>query len=340
MNKNSVTGLDLAKNVFHLADMTLGKSESKQKKLRRKQLAIHFANLPPTCIAMEACASSHYWARLFISQGHEVKLLPPQHVKGYLRGQKNDFNDAKAIAEASLHGRVRSVPVKTVNQQDEQMFHRIREQLIRDRTALVNQLRGVLGERGIILSLGIAAVRRQIPEILSSETNELEAFGKRLISRQYQRLLNLDCELEWYDLQLKEQVKNNDDCRRLTSLPGFGPVVSSAFKSWIGDGKQFNRGRDASAALGTVPRQYTTGGKTRLGRITKRGDKYVRSLVIHGARAVIQRSAGKDDPLSQWINKLKAKRGINKATVALANKLIRIAWVIIAKGEVYKLRNT
>lgn len=336
MIKTSVTGVDLAKNIFHLVMLSCTSATAKHKRLRRSQVAHHFANMAPTRIAMEACGSSHYWARLFRAQGHQVELLPPQHVKAYLRGQKNDYNDARAIAEACQHGQIRPVPVKTVEQQDEQMLHRIREQVVRDRTALANQLRGLLSERGFIIPTGIASVRRRVPEILAMDSAELSALGRRLLSRQYQRLLELDAEVQWYEQQLRVQVKQDDVCRRLAALPGFGPVVSSAFKSWIGQGTQFRRGRDASAALGLVPRQHTTGGKPRLGCITKRGDKYLRSLIIHGARSVVQRSDGKSDPLSQWINRLKATRGVNKATVALANKLCRIAWVLVSRGERYQ----
>lgn len=336
MIKTSVTGLDLAKNIFHLVTLSPNFNKTACKKLRRTQVAGFFANKAPMHIAMEACGSSHYWARTLLAQGHRVELLPPQHVKAYLRGQKNDYNDAQAIAEACLQNRVRSVPVKSVVQQDEQMLHRIREHLVRERTALANQLRGLLSERGLSIPLGIASVRRQVPEILASESSELSALGRRLLSRQYQRLTALDAELQWYEQQLREQAKEDDVCCRLAELPGFGPVISSAYKSWLGTGSQFTRGRDASAALGLVPRQHTTGGKPRLGRITKRGDKYLRSLIIHGARSVVQRSDGKEDPLSQWINRIKHTRGMNKATVALANKLCRIAWVLVNREEHYR----
>ena len=336
MINTSVTGLDLAKNVFHLITLNRTAAEAKQKRLRRSQVAHYFANMAPTHIAMEACGSSHYWARLLQAQGHQVELLPPQHVKAYLRGQKNDYNDARAIAEACLHGQIRPVPVKTVEQQDEQMLHRIREQLVRERTALANQLRGLLSERGVAIPKGIASVRRRVPEILTMENNELSILGRQLLSRQYQRLLALDAELKWYDQQLRRQAKEDDVCSRLAELPGFGAVVSSAYKSGVSPGTQFARGRDVSAALGIVPGQHSTGGKPRLGCITKRGNRYLRSLIIHGARSVVQRSDGKNDPLSQWINRLKARRGVNIATVALANKLCRIAWVLVSRGERYK----
>lgn len=340
MIKPSVIGLDLAKNIFHLVHMKRYGRAFAQKRLRRTQLLRYFAQLPATDIAMEACGSSHYWARQLQALGHRVELLPPQHLKGYLRGQKNDYNDACAIAEASLLGKVRPATIKTIEQQDAQMLHRVREQLIRERTALANQIRGLLGERGYVIRVGLAAVRQRVPEFLAAPNPEFTPLGRNLIARQYARLQILDKEIDWYDRQLREQVKQDEVCQRLSALPGFGAVVSSAFKSWVGTGQQFRSGRDASAALGLVPRQHSTGGKPRLGRITKRGDKGLRSVLIHGARSVVRRSDGKTDPLSGWINRLKATRGVNKATVALANKLCRIAWVLVRRGESYRPAET
>lgn len=334
--KDTLIGLDLAKNIFHLVVLNLANKLVKRKKLGRKQLAVFIAKLEPCVIAMEACASSHYWARKFEADGHNVILLPPQHVKGYLRGQKNDYNDALAIAEAASHGTIRPVPIKSVGGQDEQAFHRIRRQLKGDQTRLINQVRGLLGEYGIILRQGIATFRREIPCVIDDADNGLSERFRGLLRRQYQRFLSLEEEVAWYLDQLKAQSKSDDVCQRLCGLPGFGPVISSAYKSWIGDGKQFKKGRDASAALGVVPRQHSTGGKSLLMGITKRGDSYVRCLVIHGARSVVLRAPTKTDPLSQWINRLVATRGFNKAVVALANKLVRIAWVVVARNEIYR----
>lgn len=336
---NTIIGLDLAKRVFHFVhiDRMTGKIIAK-KKLSRGQVSGAMAQQAPSVIAMEACASSHYWARVFQEWGHEVRLYAPQHVKGYVRGQKNDYNDALAIAEAALHGRLKAVPVKTEAQQEAQAFHRIRRQLIKERVSLSNQLRGLLGECGIVIPQGPAAIRRVLPELLEAGTSGLRAGLRELLSRQYRRFQLLEEEIAWYDAQLKQQTRESDVCRRLIDLPAFGTVVSSAFSGWIGDGRQFSRGRDASAALGLVPRQHSTGGKEQLSGITKRGDSYVRCLVIHGARAVVSRAKGKSDPLSQWINRLVTTRGFNKAVVALANKLVRIAWVIVARGETYQPR--
>ncbi len=228
------------------------------------------------------------------------------------------------------------MPVKTLEQQDEQSFHSIRRSLNADKVRLSNQLRGLLGEYGLVVAKGDAALRKAMAEHLSEEGNGLTPRARVYLARQYERFVAVLKELAWYDAELRQRVKQDEVCVRLQALPAFGPVVSSVVKHWLGDGRQFGGGRDASAALGLVPRQYSTGGRQRLGGISKRGDPYVRSLVIHGARAVVARADGKTDPLSGWIQRIKARRGFNKAVVALANKLVRIAWVVIARGEQYR----
>lgn len=329
-------GLDLAKNIFHMVMLTQHGKVEARKKCSRQQLVAFFSNHETTIIAMEACASAHYWARQLRAYGHTVELLAPQHVKGYLRGQKNDYNDALAIAEASAHGALRSVPVKTVAQQDSQAFHRIRQLRIKEQRSVANQLRGLLGEYGIVLPLGMSQISNKLPRILEDADNGLTSAFRELLHHEYQRFVFLAEELTWFNHQLAQQVIDDPVCQRLVALPGFGPVVSSAVKNWMGNGIQFHRGRDASAALGLIPRQHTSGDKIVLSSITKRGDSYTRALVVHGARAVVRNAHKKQDALSCWITRLVATRGYNKATVALANKLIRMAWVIVARGEVYR----
>lgn len=330
MNKHTIFGLDLAKNIFHLVNL-----QGKRKKLRRRQMLPFFAQLPPSLIAMEACGSSNYWARELMALGHEVTLLPPQHVKGYLRGQKNDYNDALAIAEAAEHGRIRGVPVKSLEQQDKQALLRSRKRVTTERTRMINHVRAMMYEYGETIPKSVGAFRRRLSEIIGGDNQVLSPFLRTLVSRYYEQLVMLDEELSWHNKHIAEQVKQDDDCRRLQEMPGFGPIVSYAFKSWIGSGKQFKRGRDASAALGVVPKQHSSADKAQLFGITKKGDSYVRSLIVHGARSVLRQAEKKDDPLSQWINRLVATRGKNKATVALANKLIRMAWVVISRQENY-----
>lgn len=336
MTKLTTIGIDLAKNVFALVALSSNGRELWRKTVRRQRLMAFLAKQEKAVTAMEACASSHYWAREFQALGFEVKLLPAQHVKGYQRGQKNDYNDARAIAEASLHGSIRPVPIKSLEQQDEQVFLGVRRSLEKERTRLSNQMRGLLAEYGQIVSPGISALRKAVPEILEDAENGLTVRFRALLNRQYRRFVELSEELAWYDQELKRQAKEDDVCRRLDELPGVGEVVAAALKGWLGNGQQFQRGRDASAALGLVPRQHSSGGKEVLYGITKRGDRYLRSLVVHGARSVVARADGKSDRLSRWIQRLKAQKGFNKAAVALANKLVRIAWVIVARGERYR----
>jgi len=335
---HTLIGLDLAKSTFHAIKLDRHGKLRWRRKYSRAQLIRYFAARRATRIAMEACGTSNHWARQLTAMGHQVELLAPKHVKGYLRGQKNDYNDAQAIAEAAFHGSMRPVPVKSLAQQDAQVFHRIRRQLVGERIRLVNQIRGLLAEYGVTIPQGIKHVRQSVPGILESADNELTPRFRALLHRQYRRLVALDEEIDWYAEQLATQVKEDEVCQRLMEIPGFGPVVSSAMACWMGDGHQFRKGRDASAALGVVPRQFTSGDKERLGGITKRGDSYVRTQVINGARAVVAQARRKSDPLSRWINRLVDTRGYNRAVVALANKLIRIAWVVIARGERYQPR--
>lgn len=336
MTETTTIGLDLAKSVFFLVKMDAKGQQLARKRLRRHQLSAYMQRLTPCCIAMEACGGAHHWARTFQTMGHEVRLLPAQHVKGYQRGQKNDYNDATAIAEACLHGAMRAVAIKSQAQQDQQSLHRLRRGVEQDRTRLINRLRGLLGEYGVVIGGGVAALRRALPELLEAEEARLSPWLRQLLGREYRRLQALDEELKGYDAELRQQAAEDPVCQSLQALPGFGPVVSSAVAAWLGDGQQFRRGRDASAALGVVPAQHTTGGKIQLLGITKRGDRYLRSLVIHGARAVVTHAGKKHDPLSRWLQRLIAERGFNKAVVALANKLVRIAWVIVARGERYR----
>jgi transposase len=329
-------GLDLAKNRFYAVALNRHGKRQWRKCLNRRQLTNYFAQLPASHVAMEACGGAHYWARTLEALGHEVVLLPPQHVKAYLRGQKNDYNDAEAIAEAHLHGRIRPVQAKSVAEQELHSFHRLREQLIRERTRLINQGRGLLSEFGIVIAKGPAHFRRNMPEILEDAENGLPGGMRELLARHLERYRLLEQEIDWYDQQLKQRVSADEHCQRLMSIPGFGPVVSSAFRSALGDGCQFRRGRDASASLGLVPRQHSSGGKDRLLGITKRGDGHLRTLLVHAARSVVRHAERKDDRLSVWIQDMLRRRGYNKTVVALANKLVRIGWVVLSRGEYYQ----
>jgi transposase len=335
MNITTV-GLDLAKNVFHVAGMDAQGKEQVKKRLSRSQVLKYFANLPRCLIGMEACASAHYFARELANLGHDVKLIPPQYVKAYLRGQKNDHNDARAIAEAVRAPQMRFVAVKTVEQQDMQSLVRLREGALQARTALVNRLRGLLGEYGIVISKSVSALRRTLPEVVENAGNGLSDRFRRLLSQGRAQLLELDVHIEALTTALTAQAKQDDRVQRLQTAPGYGPIVASVFAGVMGDGRQYRRGREAAAAIGLVPRQHSSGGKNVLLGISKRGDRYLRTLLIHGARAVVNAAKHKDDRLSRWINRLRETRGINKATVALANKLARIGWAILRNGSRYQ----
>ena len=336
MNITTV-GLDLAKNVFHVVGVDTVGHEQMKKRLTRSQLLRYFANLPRCLIGMEACGGAHYFARELSRLWHEVKLIPAQYVKAYVRGQKNDYNDARAIAEAVRAPQMRFVLAKTVEQQDVQSLVRLREGTLAMRTALVNRLRGLLGEYGIVVPKSVPALRRALPELMEDGGNGLSDAFRRLLSQGQSQLRELDAHLEALTAELTAQAKRDERVRRLQTAPGYGPIVASVFASVVGDGGQYRRGREAAAAIGLVPRQHSSGGKNVLLGISKRGDRYLRSLLIHGARAVVNAAKGKDDRLSRWINRLRETRGINKATVALANKLARIGWAILRNGTEYRL---
>ena len=335
MNKIMTIGLDLAKNLFHLVCCDEHGKVVRKKMLRRSQVLQYFANLAPCLVGMEACASAHHWARSLGALGHEVKLMPPQYVKPYVRGNKNDYNDALAIAEAVTRPEMRFVAVKSTEQQDIQALHRLREKCGQDRTALCNQLRGLLAEYGVILPQGVNRLRRRLPELLEDGENGLSDLFRQLLAQGYQQLQELDGHIESYTQEMKRQSQQGKACGRLQTIPGFGPIVASVFHSVIGNGEAFRRGRDVSASLGLVPRQHSSGGKPHLLGISKRGNRYIRTLLIHGSRSVIRAIEGKTDPLSRWLQGIKVRRGANVAAVALANKNARILWALATRAERY-----
>jgi len=337
MDKSMTTGLDLAKNIFHVVGCDEHGKIIRKRMLKRSQVLAYFANLPVSLVGMEACASAHYWARQLATLGHKVKLIPPQYVKPYVRGNKNDYNDALAIAEAVVRPEMRFVAIKTTAQQDIQALHRLRERCLGDRTALCNQLRGLLAEYGLVFPKGVTALRRRLPELLEDGENGLNDLFRQLLARGYQQLQELDGHIDFYTRELVHQSQQDDACQRLQTIPGFGPIVASVFHSVVGHGEAYRRGRDVSASVGLVPRQHSSGGKEVLLGISKRGDRYLRSLLIHGARSVVIQAKTKDDRLSRWINRVVSARGFNKAVVALANKMARIGWVILAKKTTYQV---
>ena len=334
--KITVVGLDLAKNVFHAICCNQQGKVIKKKMLKRPELLGFFTQIESCLVGMEACASAYYWARELKALGHTVKLIPAQHVKAFLRGNKNDYNDALAISEAVVRPEMRFVAIKTVEQQDIQALHRLRSLCIKERTALSNQLRALLAEYGIVFPKGIATLRRQLARIQYDEQSPLTAFFKLSLARGYAQLQQLEEYISAYTKTLEQHVKALEACQHLKTIPGYGSIVASAFYTEVGNGAAYRRGRDVSASLGLVPRQHSTGGKENLLGISKRGNGYLRSLLVHGARSVVNQAKRKEDKLSVWINHIRLTRGYNKATVALANKMARMGWAVLKNNTVYQ----
>lgn len=334
--KITTIGLDIAKSIFHLCGVNKMGRLLKKKQLKRKQVLPYLARLEPCLVVMEACGGANYWAREIKALGHEVKLIAPQYVKPYVKGNKNDYNDAEGIAEAAQRANMRFVPIKSVEQQDIQNLHRQRERIKKARTALVNQVRGLLAEYGIVINKGIAAVRTGLPGILEDAENGLTMRSRELFADLLEELRLLDERLKHSEKQIEASNRENEVCQRLDEILGVGPITASAAYAAAGDGKDFVNGRHFSAWIGLVPGQHSTGGKPTLLGISKRGNAYLRTLFIHGARAVLRHSANKTDRFSLWAQALLERRGHNKACVAVANKMARMAWVIMAKGETYR----
>jgi len=328
-------GLDIAKNVFHCVFTNKENRQVKKKMLKRDQVLPYFQQHPKCLVALEACATAHYWAREIRDCGHQVKLIPPQHVKAFLIGNKNDYNDALAIAIAAKQPHIKDVGIKTVSQQDNQAQHKIRELAIRQRKSLLNQIRGLIAEYGISINKGVSHIRHALPVLQENEEKRLSSAFKILLAQLSEQLTMLDECIDLYDKQIKVLVKNNPICQRLQSIPGVGPMVASAYFNEVGNGSAYRKGRDVSASLGIVPKQHSSGGRDTLLGISKRGNKYLRCLLIQGAKAVVSRAKGKTDKLSQWINKLVLTRGHNRACVAYANKIARIAWAVTVSGKAY-----
>lgn len=335
--KITTIGLDIAKSVFHAVGVDKAGKLIKKKMLRRKDLLPFIAKIEPCLIVMEACSGANYWTREFELLGHSVKLIAPQFVVPFRQGNKNDYNDALAIAEAAQRPYMRFVKPKSVEQQDVQLLHRMRERLTKQSTVLINQVRGMLAEYGIVIAKSKTAFKVQFPEILANETNALTTKGRTIFYQLYEEFTDIERRLKDCDTQVLTETKNNVICQRLETILGIGPVPATAFYAAAGDGKDFSNGRHFSAWCGLVPKQHSSGGKDNLLGISKRGNAYLRTLFIHGARAVLQHSCHKQDKFSSWAIQLAERRGFNRACVAVANKLARMAWVIAAREEEYRL---
>jgi len=330
-------GVDLAKNVYHIHAVDENEKTVWQGKYARNTwLKAVMKRVPYTAvIGMEACGSSHYWARELIKAGYTVKLIAAQFVKPYVKTNKNDKVDAEAICEAINRPNMRFVSVKTSEQQDIQSMHRVREELIAQRTARVNQIRGLTAEYGIIAPVGISNLRKYIPCWLEDAENSLSFQFRELLQLLYEDLISLDERIDKVTDKIKLNLSGNPVAQRLMKVIGIGPLVCSALLIDLGDGMSFKRGRDFSASLGLVPRQHSTGGRERLLGISKRGNGYLRKLLVHGARAAFRYIKDKTDALSLWVKKLSITKHPNVAIIALANKLARISWAIVAKNVEY-----
>ena len=327
-------GIDVAKQVFQIHGVDERGHTVLRRRLSRTQLRPFVAQLRPCLIGLEACGSAHYWARELRARGHDVRLIAPQFVTPYRKNDKNDGNDAEAICEAVGRPHMRFVPVKDVGQQAVLTVHRARQLLVAERTALVNQRRGLLAECGVIVSAGIGALRRAWPGLL--ETPELPALAREVFTDLADRLRAVDERVAAYDHRVVQLARQTEPAQRLMQVPGVGPVTATALVATVGNAHAFRNGRQLAAWLGLVPRQHSSGGTRRLGRITKRGDVYLRTLLIHGARAVMRQIAHRTDATSRWVTALHARRGFNKAVVALAAKHARIVWALLATGRTYQ----
>jgi transposase len=335
MKDIKVLGIDLAKNVFQLHGTNAkGKCVLRQRLVRDK-LAVYIATLPPCIIGIEASSGAHYWARKFEAMGHKVKMMAPQFVKPYIKSNKNDANDAAGIAEAVTRPDMRFVAIKKIEQQDILLMHRARELLIKQRTAQANQIRGLLAEYGIIIPKGISHIKKMLL-ILDESQDKITFKAKNIFIRLFEQFSTYDSQIKIYNTEIEDSANQDTMCKEIMKIEGIGPLTASAAVATIGDAKLFKNGREVSAWLGLVPKQHSSGNKIKLSGISKRGDRYVRTLLIHGARSIVKICEKKTDKRSTWIADKKRRIGYNVAAVALANKNARIIWAILATGECYR----
>jgi transposase len=333
----TVIGIDLAKDVFQLHGVDSSGKTTLTRKLRRAELCSFMARLKPCRVGLESCGGAHYWAREFKEMGHEVKLIAPQFVKPFVKSNKNDAKDAEAIAEAVQRPNMRFVTIKEMWQQDVQILHRTRARLVRQRTALTNELRGFLHEYGIVFPKTTSKLASLLIPRLDANEKKGTALLRKISLEFLDELRALEARISSYDQQIEAFFRSSEPAKRIEKIPGVGKLTATAIVAAVGNASGFKNGRQLSAYLGLVPKQHSSGGKSVLLGISKRGDPYLRSLLVHGARAVLRQAPGKTDAKSRWALLKAEKRGANKACVALANKNARIIWALLARGEEYRM---
>ena len=333
--KITTLGIDLAKDVFQLHGVDERGHVVLKRQIRRKEMIDFFTKIEPCLVGMEACGSAHYWARRLTGLGHTVKLMAPQFVKPYVKTNKHDMADAEAICEAVRRPNMRFVPIKTVDQQAILAIHRVRQGLVKARTAQANQIRGLLAEMGLVIPKGIKHLFCQVPLLIDEANDVLPGSFRQLIERLLSQLKELTRQVDELELEIVRWHRQNEASRNLETIPGVGPITASALVASVGDARNFKNGRQLAAWLGLVPKQHSTGGKARLQGISKRGDCYLRTLLIHGARAVA-RQAERMPARHAWLARLMGRRNKNVAAVALANKNARIAWALLAREEKFR----
>jgi transposase len=334
--KLSTIGLDLGKNIFHVVGLDDEGAVALRKRLSRSQVLGFFGKLPPSLIGMEACCGAHWLARELVRLGHDARLIPAQYVRPYVKSQKNDTVDAEAIAEAVRRPGMHFVPIKTPEQLDLQAMHRVRERLVARRTSLVNQIRGFLVDRGVSMPLGVAALRRRLPDLLARPDDRLSSRIRSLLASQWDECCQVDDRIDAIDREIVKLAAGDEACRRLMEVPGVGPIVATALVAAVANGAAFRRSRDLSAWLGLVPQQASTGGRTKLLGITKRGNTYLRWLFVQGANTVRFNLRRERHRLGPWLDALEDRAPKNVAIIALANKLVRIAWAVLTSGGRYR----
>jgi transposase len=328
-------GIDLGKTTFHLVALSAAGKVVLQKKFTQKQLIIFTANLETSLIGMEACSGAHFLGRVLREQGHNVKLIPAQFVKPFVKSNKNDFLDAEAIAEAVDRHNMRFVPIKTDDQLDLQAIHRVRDRLVARRTSVINQLRAFLLERGMTFAKTPFKLKQAMPEILENADANLTPRMRNLVSLLWSEWKDLEQQLVGMNQEIEQIASSDPACQRLRQIPGIGPLVATAIVAAIGNGAAFHKGREFSSWLGLVPRQHSTGGKARLFGISKRGNSYLRKLLVHGARSAVLRVKRERSPFGPWLDALERRSPVKVVITAAANKLARVAWAVLSSGEDY-----